>query len=73
VHSYLGVDEHFTQEDLTRCVLPLKHGHRTIRLSEALSEGLEEFGLQDKIKSVVTDDRSNMVALKRHIVDIECM
>jgi hypothetical protein len=76
--SYLGVDIHYITEDFklqdfTLCVLPFEYPHTTVRLAEALGRVFDEFGLQDKVKSVVTDNCSNMLALKTHFPHIEFM
>ena len=74
--SYLGVDVHyitedFKLEDFTLCVLPFEYPHTAVRLAEALRKVFEEFGLQDKVTSVVTDNCSSMLALKPYFPSIE--
>lgn len=76
--SYLGVDIHyvtegFKLEDLTLGVFPFEHPHTTLRLYEMLTNVFEEFELQEKISSIITDNGSNMLALKRHFPNIEMM
>lgn len=76
--SYLGVDihyitENFELEDFTLCVLPFEYPHTAVRIAEALTLVFAQFGLQGKVKSIVTDNCSNMLALKSYFPGVEFM
>ena len=76
--SYLGIDLHFiTQdfklEDLTLCIKPFEYPHTTTRLAGALNEVFHDFGLHSKATALMTDNGSNMLALKNHFPNLDLL
>lgn len=76
--SYLGITLHHVSEDFTLNetalgIIPFEHPHTSARISGELKTVMAEFGLENKVTSIVTDNGSNIRSVGQNFPGVDVL